>query len=153
MPIDAAHLHLALTHLPVIGAPLLLLVLTIGLLRGWNEVVTVALALAVGLAAVTGVVYLTGDPAEELVERAAWFSESITELHEERAAVALVGTVVTGLLAAAALLLRSKRQLLARLTWAGLLVSTLLLAWTAWSGGQIRHDEIRSAAGTQVPPS
>jgi len=153
MPIDAAHLHLALTHLPVIGAPFLLLVLTIGMLRRWNEVVTVALALALGLAAVTGVVYLTGDPAEELVERTAWFSESITELHEERAAVALAGTVVTGLLATAALLLRSKRQWLARLTWAGLLVSTLLLGWTAWSGGQIRHDEIRAATGTQASRS
>jgi hypothetical protein len=153
MPIDAAHLHLALTHLPVIGAPFLLLLLTIGLLRGWNEVVTVALALAVGLAVVTGAVYLTGDPAEEMVERAAWFSESITELHEERAAVALAATVVTGLLAAAALLLRSKGRLLARLTWAGLLVSTLLLGWTAWSGGQIRHDEIRPAAATQASRS
>jgi hypothetical protein len=153
MPIDAAHLHLALTHLPVIGAPFLLLVLTIGLVRAWHEVVAVALALTVGLAAVTGVVYLTGDPAEELVEHAAWFSESLTEVHEERAAVALAATVVTGLVAAAALLLRSKRQWLARLTWAGLLVSTVLLGWTAWSGGLIRHDEIRSATGTQVPPS
>lgn len=152
MPFDAAHLHLALTHLPVIGAPFLLLVLTIGLLRGWNEVVTVALALAVGLAVVTGAVYLTGDPAEEMVERAAWFSESVTELHEERATVALVATVVTGILAAAALLLRSKGRLLARLTWAGLLVSTLLLGWTAWSGGLIRHDEIRSATGAQASP-
>jgi hypothetical protein len=146
MPIDAAHLHLALTHLPVIGAPLLLLVLTIGMVRGWQEVVTVALALTVGLAAATAVVYLTGDPAEELIERAAWFSEPITELHEERAAVALVATLVTGMLAAGALLTRTRRQWLARLVWTGLLVSTLLLGWTAWSGGQIRHDEIRTAA-------
>ena len=153
MPIDAAHLHLALTHLPVIGAPLLLLVLTIGLLRGWNEVVTVALALTVGLAAVTGVVYLTGEPAEELVERAAWFSEPLTEVHEERAAVALAATVVTGIVALAALLLRSKGRWLGRLTWAGLLVSTVLLGWTAWTGGLIRHDEIRSAPGTEAPRS
>jgi hypothetical protein len=146
MPIDAAHVHLALTHLPVIGAPLLLLVLTIGMVRGWHEVVTVALALTVGLAICTGAVYLTGDSAEELVERATWYSKSITELHEERAEVALIAAVVTGILAAAALRLRSRQQWLARLVWAGLLVSTLLLGWTAWSGGQIRHDEIRPVA-------
>jgi hypothetical protein len=146
MPFDAAHLHLALTHLPVIGAPLLLLVLTIGMVRAWHEVVTVALALTVGLAAATAVVYLTGDPAEELIEHAAWYSEPITELHEERAAVALVATLVTGMLAAAALRVRARGLWLARLVWIGLLLSTLLLGWTAWSGGQIRHEEIRTAA-------
>ena len=41
MLIDAAHVHLMLNHLPVIGAPLLLLLLTIGLLRGSRELVTV----------------------------------------------------------------------------------------------------------------
>jgi hypothetical protein len=148
MPIDAAHLHLALTHLPVIGAPLLLLVLTIGLVRGWHEVVAVALALTVGLGAATGVVYLTGDPAEELIEQAARYREAITEVHEERAAVALGATLITGILAAAALLFRPRRLWFARLVWAGLLGSTLLLAWTAWSGGQIRHDEIRPGAVT-----
>ena len=42
MQIDAAHVHLMLNHLPVIGAPLLLLLLTIGLLRGSRELVTVS---------------------------------------------------------------------------------------------------------------
>jgi hypothetical protein len=27
--------------------------------------------------------------------------------------------------------------------------TTLLIGWAAWSGGQIRHDEIRSAAGVR----
>jgi len=67
--------------------------------------------------------------------------------------VALAATAVTGVLAAAALLRRSKGQWLTRLTWAGLLISTLLLGWTAWTGGQIRHDEIRSATAAQVPRS
>ena len=30
-------------------------------------------------------------------------------------------------------------------TWGGLVLSTLLLGWTAWSGGQIRHEEVRAA--------
>jgi hypothetical protein len=151
MPIDAAHLHLMLNHLPVIGAPILLLVLTIGMVRGSREIVTVALALTIGLAAASGAVYLTGEPAEALVERATWFPESLTESHEDRATMALVATLVTGALSVAALALRRRAQWLPRLVWAGLAASTFLLGWTAWSGGQIRHEEIRSAAA--VPAS
>jgi hypothetical protein len=70
MLIDAAHLHLMLTHLPVIGVPFLLLLLSIGLARRSTDVVTVALVLTVGLAIITGGVYLTGEPAEEALESA-----------------------------------------------------------------------------------
>lgn len=146
MPLDAAHIHLMLNHVPVIAAPLLLLVLTIGLLRGSGELVTVSLVLVVGLALATGLVYLTGEPAEELVEHAPWFREALVEPHEEHAAISLGAMLVTGVLAAVALVRRRRAGLWPRLVWAGLLVSTALLGWTAWSGGQIRHDEVRPAA-------
>jgi hypothetical protein len=152
MGLDAAHVHLMLNHLPVIGAPILLLILTFGLVRGSRELVTVTLALVIGLAAATALVYLTGEPAEELVERTPWFPEALTESHEESATVALVGTLVTGALAAAALFLRRgswSGRWLPRMVWGALTASTLLLGWTAWSGGQIRHDEIRSSAAVR----
>lgn len=152
MPIDAAHLHLMLNHLPVIGAPLLLLLLTLALLRHSGELTLVALGLIVGLAAATGLVYFTGEPAEELVEHAPWFQEALTEVHEEQATIGLVAALATGLLAAAALALRTRTwaaRWLPRAVWAALAATTLLLGWTAWSGGQIRHDEVRAAA---APP-
>jgi hypothetical protein len=124
MPLDAAHVHLMLNHLPVIGAPLILLLLTIGLLRGSRELVTVSLVLVVGLAVATGLVYLTGEPAEELVKHTPWFHDTLAERHEEHATVSLAAVLVTGLLA----------------------LSTVLLGWTGWSGGQIRHEEVRAAA-------
>ena len=108
MPIDTAHLHLMMNHLPVIGAPLLLLLLTIGLLRGSRELITVSLVLVVGLAVATGLVYLTGEPAEELVERAAWFHDALAESHEGHATVSLVAVLVTGALAGAALAFRRR---------------------------------------------
>ena len=83
MPLDLAHVHLMLNHLPVVGAPLLLLLLTIGLLRGSRELIAVSMGLVVGLAAVTGLVYLTGEPAEHLVEHAPWFRDTLAETHEE----------------------------------------------------------------------
>ena len=149
MPFDAAHVHLMLNHLPVIGAPLLLLLLTIGLLRGSRELVTVSLVLVVGLAVATGLVYLTGEPAEELVEHAPWFRDALAEPHEEQATVSLVAMLVTGALAGVAIALRRRPRAglrLARTVWGGLALSTVLLGWTGWSGGQIRHEEVRSAA-------
>jgi hypothetical protein len=146
MPIDAAHVHLMLNHLPVIGAPLLLLLLTIGLLRGPRELVTISLVLVVGLAVATG------EPAEELVERAPWFRDALVESHEEQAAVSLVAVLVTGALAGAALALRRRPAggvWLPRITWGTLALSTILLGWTAWSGGQIRHEEVRATASVR----
>jgi hypothetical protein len=151
MPIDAPHLHLILTHVPVIGVPFLLLLLTIGLARKSSEVVTIALVLTVGVAAATGGVYLTGEPAEEALEHTAWFSEQLTDTHEDLAAVALGVTLATGALAVVALVYRRGGRWLTRLAWFGLLVSTLILGWTAWSGGQIRHDEIRSPVAGRSP--
>jgi hypothetical protein len=149
MPLDAAHVHLMLNHLPVIGAPLLLLLLAIGLLRDSRELVTVSLVLVVGLAVATGLVYLTGEPAEELVERASWFKEALAESHEEHATVSLVAMLVTGALAGSALAFRRRPGAavwLPRVTWGALALSTVLLGWTGWSGGQIRHEEVRASA-------
>lgn len=149
MSLDAAHIHLMLNHLSVIGAPLLLLLLTIGLIRSSRELVTVSLVLAVGLALATGLVYLTGEPAEELVERAPWFRETLVETHEGQALVSLVATLATGVLAGAALALRRRPGAglwMPRVVWAGLALSTLLLGWTALSGGRIRHEEVRAAS-------
>ena len=97
-----------LNHLPVIGAPLLLLLLTLGRLRRSRELTLVSLSLIVGLAAVITPVYLTGEPAEKLVEHAPWFREALTETHEEQATVSFVAALVTGVLAAAALVFRSR---------------------------------------------
>jgi len=154
MPLDAAHLHLMLNHVPVIGAPLLLLLLSIGLLRGSRELVTVSLVLVVGLALTTGLVYLSGEPAEELVEHAPWFRDALAEEHEEHATVSLVAVLATGVLAGVALALRRRAGAgvwLPRVAWGALALSTVLLGWTAWSGGQIRHEEVRASAVVQQP--
>jgi hypothetical protein len=146
MPLDPAHLHLVLNHLPVIGAPLLLLFLVLGLIRRSGELVNVSLALTVALAAATGLVYLTGEPAEEQVERAPWYQERLNERHEDQAVIALAAMLATGAIAGSALVFRRRSRAhawLSRAAVAGLVVGTALLGWTAWSGGQIRHDEIR----------
>ena len=89
------------------------------------------------------------------MERASWFPDALAESHEEQATVSLVAVLVTGALAGAALAFRRRPGAgvwLPRVTWGGLALSTVLLGWTAWSGGQIRHEEVRATAIVREPP-
>ena len=101
---------------------------------------------AVGLLSVP--VYLTGEPAEEMVKSLPGVSKAIVEQHEEAAAVAFTGVIIMGLPGLAGL--AASRG--GRLTPAWFVSTTLgasvivvaLVGWTA-HGGQVRHTEIRPA--------
>jgi hypothetical protein len=145
---DTGHLHLMLNHLPVLGVPALLALLVWGLARDMPAVARGALWLTLALSAVTAVVYLTGEAAEELVEGLPTFEERLVERHEFVALWATVTVVATGLLAAAALYISARRgaqssRALIRLVVVGLALSTVALGVTAWTGGPIGHPELR----------
>jgi hypothetical protein len=149
-----AHIHLALTHVPVIGLLIVLLLLVVaGLLRS-AELTRVSYGLLVLLAVATVIVYLTGEPAEELVENLPGFSEALVEQHEEAALIATIGMGVLGLVALVGLI-RFRAPWIAP-AWYGpgvLLLALLmggLMAWTANLGGQIRHSEIRPDRGATL---
>jgi len=151
---DMGHLHLMLNHLPVLGAPALLALLAWGLAGEIPAVTRAALWLTVALAVVTGVVHLTGEAAEELVEGLPTFQEQLVEYHEEVALWATLILIATGCLAAAALW-RSRRGAtmslaLRRVVLVGLLASTVAVGVTAWTGGPIGHPELRPA-GSAAP--
>ena len=146
-----AHLHLALNHVPVIGLPIALLLLGWALYRGSSELTRASFGLLVLIGLATIVVQLTGEPAEELIEKLPGVRESVIEQHEE---AALIGTVGTAALGVGALLgLWRYRAGRAPQRWFStlLLVAGVLLAgflgWVANLGGQIRHTEIVSPGG------
>jgi len=149
MPINPAHLHLALNHLPVLGVLFGTVLLALALWRRNDTLQRTSLVvlLLTGLAA--GGVYLTGEPAEGVIEKAAGVSDTQIERHEDAAAVATTGAALLGL-AALVLLWRSRRT--GRMS-APFLTATFVLgvlttgamAWTANLGGQIRHPELRGA--------
>jgi hypothetical protein len=69
------------------------------------------------------------------------------ESHEEQATVSLVAVLVTGALAGTALAFRRRPGAsvwLPRAVWGAFALSTI--QWTAWSGGQTRHEEVRASA-------
>jgi len=65
---NLAHLHLVLNHLPVLGTGFGLALLIFGLWRRSDELKKTALGVLVLVALAAVPVYLTGEPAEELVQ-------------------------------------------------------------------------------------
>ena len=145
---DLTYLHLILNHIPVIGIIIGFLILGWGALRGYEQVKNTGLVvlLLAGLVAIP--VYLTGEPAEEVVEHLPGVSEQIIERHEDAALYSLVLAIVSGALALLALI--AKRFMAAKIgvvaIYVCLLVSLIAagsMVYTAYLGGQIRHSEIR----------
>lgn len=149
-----AHIHLALNHVPVIGLLIVLLLLAVATLRRSTELTRVSYALLVLLAATAVVVYLTGEPAEELIENLPGFSEALVEQHEEVALIATIGMVALGLVALAGLIRFRGSGIAPAWYGRGVLLLALLMGgvmlWTANLGGQIRHSEIRPNGGAAI---
>ena len=104
MNLNPAHIHLILNHIPILGTMIFApLVLIWGLARHSRDITQTGLLLAVILALTTIPIYLTGEPAEEQLERQPWFSKTLAETHEERAEGGLVAVLITGAGAAVAL--------------------------------------------------
>jgi hypothetical protein len=149
---NAAHLHLVINHLPIIGAllsiPLVILALVFrnerGLLAG--AVVTLTLTGAGALATMR-----TGEPAEEMVEHLPGIAATLIHEHEERAEVATGVAVATAIGALALFAMSARRGRSLPAPWlASLLVATVAtsgaMAWTGTAGGVIHHTEIRGDA-------
>ncbi|MFB6272912.1 MAG: hypothetical protein ABEL51_08480 [Salinibacter sp.] len=152
----AAHWHLVLNHIPLLGILFGAGLLTYGLLRGQEAVQRASL----GLLALAGLsiiaVYLTGEPAEEVVEGVAGVSHDAVEAHEEFAWYALIAGIATGVGALGALLYGFVRRTLVRwtvvITLALAIVSTGIIGYTANLGGKIHHPELRGDTPAQVAP-
>ena len=91
---NAAHLHLLLNHLPVIGIPIIGVFLLLALAGKQQALVRIALGFTVVLALLTVPVYLSGEPAEEIVEDLPGVPHAVLEEHEEIANVTFVATEV-----------------------------------------------------------
>lgn len=145
-----------LNHVPVIGTLLALLLLLVAFVRKSEELKKVTLGLFVLIALVTIPVYLTGDPAQEMIENIPGISKAMIERHEDAGLFSLIAVEVEGIIALAALLLFTRKKGLGNLMAIVTLVFSLLtgglLAWTSNLGGQIRHTEISSSVGAQSQP-
>lgn len=143
------HLHLLLNHFPVIGTVLGIALLAVALMRRSSELGKVSLGLFAALGAISVIVFLTGEPAEEAIEKLPGFSEAITERHEEFALIATIALSSLGALALAALAVFRKKPQPRWITLMGFVLSLFvggLMGYTAMLGGQVRHTEVRASA-------
>jgi archaellum biogenesis protein FlaJ (TadC family) len=151
---NAAHLHLLVNHLPIIGFAIGLLLLGVTLLRRGDRGMLLASVLVLVVAGGGALAaQFSGEPAEEAVRRLQDASKTLIETHEGAATVATIAAGITALIALFVLFFPWRRPVPV------IPVSVLLLAtaitcaamgWTGLTGGKIRHPEVRGSASVSA---
>lgn len=140
------HIHLLITHLPIFGSILGGLVLAHGIGTKSMQTNIAAYYILILSAIGAGIAYLTGEAAEETVEKLPGIIESSIKQHEEIALYALIALIILGLTALfACILTYTKSTLASSFAFVVLLFSIIsfgLVARAGYLGGQIRHTEI-----------
>jgi uncharacterized membrane protein len=147
---NQTHIHLLITHLPIIGSILGALVLLHGIGVKSNQTIIAAYYIFVLSSIGAIIAYLTGEGAEETVENIQGVAETTIRIHEEFAIFALISLIILGLASIVGLFLTWRNSALTRTTAFIILFLSLisfgLVARTGYLGGQIRHTEIGNGA-------
>lgn len=145
---NGAHIHLLLNHIPVLGVVFAAALTVAGLVRGSDDLKKAGVwaFLIAGLSALPA--YFSGEGAEEIAERLPEVAESLIHEHEEAAEKALIGALLLGAAALAALVHAFRTGTLAAKAAPALLLIALpvlgVLSYAAHLGGLIRHTELRA---------
>lgn len=156
---NAAHLHLLVNHLPIVGFALGLVLLIATMIRRGDRgmfaasVIVVVIAGGGALAA-----QFTGEPAEEVVEHLQDVHKASIESHED---LGLIATILAGITSVysvgLAVVTLRRNERVPTLPLSFLVVATLVtftaMAWVGTTGGKIRHSEIRGAASSDAASS
>jgi uncharacterized membrane protein len=148
------HLHLLVTHLPIVGSILGIGVLLYGLFVKSADTKLAAYYVLIisSLGAVLS--YFTGEAAEESVEHLQGVTDAAIEQHEDFAVIGLVALITLGCVALLSAFITLRRSSwINKIAWVTLLIGFIsfgLIAWTGYLGGQIRHTEV-SSGSNQAP--
>lgn len=141
---NAAYVHLSLNNFPPVVSLVAVLMLMVGMGIKNVTVVRVAFVLMVVAALFTIPTFLSGEPAEELVEKLDGVNAVAIHPHEEAGKWALIALSIVGVAALAALIAFRSRDL-PRWAAIGMLVlslwATSVVFRTAYLGGKIHHPE------------
>lgn len=153
---NAAHIHLILNHFPIAGILGAILIL---LVAAWCENKELSIA-GMLLVVLTGIVtiptYLSGEPAEKIIEHMPNISEKMIHIHEETAEKALWFIGASTLAALISLVLTIKRKRVPERAITTILIISIVamgfIAWTNELGGEISHPEIRKLKTKGIEP-
>jgi hypothetical protein len=149
---NAAHAHLLVNHLPIVGFALAFVLLCATVIRRGDRGMFLATIILLAIAGVGALAaQLTGEPAEEVVEHLPDIPHDLIEEHEEAGFVATMIAGVTSLLALILCVLALRRQGPVPMPVLSILLLATALAvgamcWTGNLGGKIRHSELRGTA-------
>jgi hypothetical protein len=143
---DPVYFHLLANHIPIIGTIASLLLIAFALIRRSRDVAFAGLGALILTALITIPVYLTGDPAEHVVEELPGISEDRIHEHEDAGKFALIAMEVAGGIALITLFLslrtpQPRKGLLAVVIIVALWAASVV-GRTAYLGGKIRHTEV-----------
>jgi len=96
---DIAYLHVVINHLPIMGVPIALGLLLLGLWARDDAIKRAALLSFVVLGLLTIPVFLTGKVGEDFIERVPGLSGEAIDAHEDMATLAFAGTELLAALA------------------------------------------------------
>jgi hypothetical protein len=137
-----------LNHLPVFGSIVLFFLTAHAVLYKKEKQIRIYLWFYILLAMATIPVFLTGDPAGDLIKKLPGISDSAIDTHETFGYISLIIILLLGVSAAAALrFFRNKDFLPGWFKYSFVIVafiSVLAVSWTGKTGGDIRHSEITS---------
>ena len=146
---DWIQLHLALNHVPVIGFPILVLLLVVGWWRKSNDIIRVALWAMALLAVAAIAIKFTGDFALEQSPEQFTAVQDFVSRHEQAGDQVTTAVFFLGIAATLALFLARRGKSIRAWTLALVLflgiVTVLLYVRSAHSGGQISHPELRGS--------
>ena len=139
-----------ITHLPIIGAFIGLLILLFAYLKKDANVKTAAYLVFVVCAIGACIAYATGEGAEEVVENLPGVVEAAIETHEDAAMYSLISMIALGVMSIIGIIQirwnSSKLNFIHSLIVFLSLFSMASIAYTGNLGGKIRHTEITNAS-------
>lgn len=150
---NAAHFHLMVNHLPIVGVLIGVLTLIAAVLTKKSDVRLVAYGIFIFSALSSIAAFASGEEAEEIVEHIAGTSHELIHEHEEVAEAFYALVLVLGGLSIGGIIANIKQLKFARLVaWLvlGLSIATTIVGFqTGNTGGEIMHAEIREGASVE----
>ncbi len=146
MNTNAAHWHLLVNHLPIIGGLFGILILLWGIIRKNEPIVNLSLMLFVACAVFSIVASQTGESAEAYLKNLKAIDEIYLERHVAAADIANYGMIVLGLSALITLIFKRIRAIkfIPYLILVASIAVFVLMARAGNLGGEIMHKEIRN---------
>ena len=146
---NPTHIHLLITHLPIFGSILGALVLLHGIGVKSDQTKIAAYYVFILSAFGATIAYLTGEGAEEVVEKIQGVLEESIKIHEDSATATLITLIILGLTSIIGVYLTFKKSIYTTVTAFIILfiafLCFILVARTGYLGGKIRHSEVNDS--------